>query len=124
MSQATQLVTIMPDYGFGPYAWEKPATDQSSLIGQCIATAVDGFESEDGTTISDSLQADFAAWTEQFERFAEKPGFDWSAFHRLGMELSHRLKHELGSRYRVVYHKPVEDPNYEIEAYVEVLGDA
>jgi hypothetical protein len=51
-------VTVMPDYGFGPYAWQKPASDTSPLVGQCIGTAVGGFESEDGATISASLQAE------------------------------------------------------------------
>ena len=118
------VVTVMPDYGFGPYAWQKPASDSSTLVGQCIGTAVDGFEAEDGTTISASLQADFSYWTAQFEQFAEKPEFDWPAFHRLGLNLSKRLKRELGSNYRVSYHKPCEDPERENGEYTEVTGDA
>ena len=73
MQQPNFVVTVMPDYGFGPYAWQKPASDSSTLVGQCIGTAVDGFETEDGATISASLQADCANWTAQFEQFAESP---------------------------------------------------
>jgi hypothetical protein len=114
----------MPDYGFGPYAWQKSASDSSPLVGQCIATAVDGFEAEDGTIISSELQDEFADWTAQFEQFAEKPDFDWPAFHHKGLSLSKKLKRELGPRYRVSYHKPCEDPGREIGEYTEVIRDA
>ncbi len=124
MQQPKFLITVMPDYGLGPYAWQKPASDRSTLVGQCIGTAANGFETEDGTTISASLQADFADWTAQFEQFAEKPGFDWPAFHRLGLSLSTTLKHELGPSYRVSYYKPCEDPEHENDEYTEITGDA
>ena len=124
MQQPKYLVTVMPDYGFGPYAWQKPASDSSALVGDCIGTAVDGFETNDGTTVSASLQADFADWTAQFEQFAEKPGFDWPAFHREGLNLGKRLKHELGPSYRVSYHKPCEDPGREVEECTEINSDA
>ena len=118
------LITVMPDYGMGPYAWQKPATDTSTLIGICVATAVDGFETDEGTAISSDLQAGFADWTALFEQFAEKPDFDWQAFHREGLSLSRRLKQELGSDYRVAYHKPCEDPAREIDEFTEIAGDA
>ena len=118
------LITVMPDYGMGPYAWQKPASDTSTLIGICVATAVDGFETDEGATISSELQAGFADWTAQFEQFAEKPDFDWPAFHRAGLTLSGRLKQELGSNYRVSYHKPCEDPAREVNEFTEIAGDA
>ena len=118
------LITVMPDYGFGPYAWQKPASDSSTLVGQCIGTAVHGFEADDGTTISASLQADFADWTAQFEQFAEKPEFDWHEFHRVGLNLAKRLKRDLGLSYRVSYHKPCEDPGRANSEYTEVASDA
>ncbi len=124
MQQPKFVITVMADYGFGPYAWQKPASDCSTLVGECIGTAVDGFETDDGTTISASLQADFSNWTAQFEQFAEKPGFDWPAFHRRGLNLSKRLKGELGHSYRVSYHKPCEDPECEVNEYIEVTSDA
>lgn len=124
MQQPKFLITVMPDYGFGPYAWEKLSSDISSLVGDCIGTAVDDFETENGTTISASLQADFSDWTAQFEQFAEKPGFDWPAFHRVGFKLSKRLKQELGPSYRVSYHKPCEDPGRNVEECTEIPSDA
>jgi hypothetical protein len=49
------------------------------------------------------------------------PAFNWSAFHRQGMALAKRLKQELGDRARVVYAKPVEDPDYKTEEQVEIF---
>ena len=124
MIEAEVIITVMPDYGIGPYAWEKPAADQTLYVGLCIATAVDKLETADGTTITDDLHAEFMAWTGDFEQFTERPGFDWKAFHVRGVDLSHRLKLELGKRFRVAYHKPFEDPEHEIDAYVEITGAA
>jgi hypothetical protein len=123
MQLPTFLITVMPDYGFGPYAWQKLASDTSTLVGQCIGTAVHGFETEDGTTTSASLQADFADWTAQFEQFAEKSGFDWPGFHSVGLSLSKRLMRDLGPSYRVSYHKPCEDPGRDNNEYTEVTSD-
>ena len=124
MNEAEVTITVMPDYGMGPYAWEKPASDQTPYVGLCIATVVDKLETEDGTTITDALHAEFVAWTGDFEQFAQKPDFDWKAFHTRGTDLSHRLKMELGNRFMVVYHKPFEDPEHEVDAYVEITGAA
>ena len=123
-SPPEHVITIMPDYGMGPYAWQKPVSDESSYVGICIATATDGFEADDGTKISSALEAEFDEWTAQFEQFAERPGFDWELFHRQGLNLSRRLKAELGSNYRVVYHKPCEDPGRETHEYTEITSDA
>lgn len=124
MIEPKHLIAVMPDYGMGPYAWQKSASDTSTLIGMCIATAVGGFETDDGTTISLELQAGFADWTAQFEQFAEGPNFDWSAFHQEGLSLSQKLKRELGPSYRVSYHKPCEDPAREINEFTEIAVDA
>jgi hypothetical protein len=124
MIEAEAIITVMPDYGMGPYAWEKSASDQTPYVGLCIATAVDKLETEDGTTITDDLHAGFVAWAGDFEQFAETPEFDWKAFHARGADLSRRLKLELGRPFRVVYHKPFEDPAHEVDAYVEITDGA
>jgi hypothetical protein len=118
------IITVMPDYGMGPYAWEKPVTDETPYVGICIATEFDKLETEDGTTVSDELHIQFCEWTGKLERFAEQPQFDWKSFHQQGIKLSQILSRELGARFRVVYHKPCEDPNHEIETYVAIAGDA
>ena len=124
MTEAEVIITVMPDYGMGPYAWEKPSNDKTPYVGICIATAVDKLETEDGTTITDALHAAFVTWTGDFEQFAEKPDFDWNGFHTRGIVLSQNLKLELGKRFKVVYHKPFEDPGHEVDAYTDISGAA
>ncbi len=124
MIEADVVITVMPDYGMGPYAWEKPSTDKTPYVGLCIGTAVDKLETKDGTTITDALHADFVEWTGDFEQFAEKVDFDWNAFHARGIQLSQLLKTELGQRFRVVYHKPFEDPEHEVNVYIDIAGAA
>ena len=85
MIKAEVVITVMPDYGMGPYAWEKPASDHTPYVGLCIATAIDKRETEDGTTITDDLHAAFVAWTGDFEQFAERPDFDWKKFQTIDM---------------------------------------
>ena len=124
MNEADVIITVMPDYGMGPYAWEKPSSDKTPYVGICIATAVDKLETEDGTTITEALHAAFVSWTGDFEQFAEKPDFDWRAFHSRGIDLSQKLKFELGKCFQVVYHKPFEDPDHEVDAYIDITGAA
>ena len=124
ISGTEHTITVMPDYGMGPYAWQKPASDSSPYVGICIATATDGFEADDGKKIGAELEAEFNEWTAQFEQFAEHPDFDWDSFHCIGLNLSRKLKAALGSNYRVVYHKPCEDPNREANEYTEIASDA
>ena len=124
MNEAEVIITVMPDYGMGPYAWEKPSSDKTPYVGICIATAVDKLETEDGTTITEALHAAFVSWTGDFEQFAEKPDFDWRAFHSRGIDLSQKLKFELGKCFQVVYHKPFGDPDHEVDAYIDITGAA
>jgi hypothetical protein len=91
-------------------------------VGICIATATDGLETEEGTKISAALEAAFDEWTGVFEQFAERSDFDWTLFHEQGIALSRRLKIELGQDYRVVYHKPCEDPGRETDEYTEITA--
>lgn len=108
-----KVITIMPDFGMGPYAWQKDDSDNSTAVGPNIADAVCGF-SYTGYTVSKALEADFATWVTWFEREAlnDPPAMDWEAFHRQGIALARRLKAELGAQVRVVYDVPVEDPSY------------
>ena len=54
-------ITIMPDFGNGPYAWEKDDSDDTTYVGGNIADAVSGFEFS-GYKVSAALEAKFAAW--------------------------------------------------------------
>ena len=108
-----KTITIMADFGFGPYAWLKDASDESEYVGINIAdlrTGMTVFE------ISKHLQRGFADWIDRFERDAlDNPNFPWSSFHEEGLFLSRRLKEEIGSAANVVYVKPSEDPNHETD---------
>ena len=64
-----KMITIMPDFGMGPYAWRKDASDQSTAVGPNIADALSGFEHTE-YRVSKALEADFAAWVTWFEREA------------------------------------------------------
>ena len=108
-----KTITIMADFGFGPYAWLKDAVDESDYVGMNIAnlnTGMTVFE------ISKQLEADFAEWIDHFERDAlDNPDFPWSSFHEEGAILSRRLKEEVGDAANVVYVKPFEDPNHQTD---------
>jgi len=96
-----ELIYIMADFGMGPYAWRHGN----------IADSITGFPPEFGVT--KELEADFAEWAISFEKDYDSPAFDWEAFHRRGIELSKRLKQEIGTRFDIEYHKAIEDPAYE-----------
>ena len=111
----------MPDYG-GAYGWiNREGTDalgpnHADTSGWC-----------GDHSISDELQADFAAWQTEFEaapmdRDAGIALLDWPRFHERGMALARRLKAELGDAVRIYYEKPVEDPNQCINERVEILA--
>jgi hypothetical protein len=105
---AGKVITIMADFGNGPYAWLKEDSDARSGVGVNIADALCGFGGM--FPVSAELETDFAEWVVFFERCHDLPAFDWSEFHVRGMALALRLNHELGGTFRVVYDKPFEDP--------------
>ncbi len=119
--QSMVSYTIMPDYG-GAYGWiNREGTDalgpnHADTSGWC-----------GDHSISDELQADFAAWQTEFEAApmdwdAGTALLDWPRFHERGMALARRLKAELGDAVRIYYEKPVEDPNQRINERVEILA--
>jgi len=106
-----KTITIMPDFGFGPYAWLKDAADESDYVGINIANRETGMTVFE---ISKRLQRNFADWVERFERGAlDNPNFPWASFHEEGLFLGRRLKEEIGKAANVVYVKPFEDPDHE-----------
>jgi hypothetical protein len=108
-----KTITIMADFGFGPYAWLKDASDQTDYVGLNIANRKTGMTE---FHITKKLEGDFAKWIERFERNAlDNSNFDWKLFHQEGVLLAKRLKQEIGSLANVVYVKPAEDSNHEVE---------
>lgn len=97
----------MPDYA-GAYAWIKD--HDSSLVGGMIASRY-GWSAK--PNISDGLHDKFCDWQELFEQHDE--AMDWEGFHLRGLQLSFWLKDEVGAALDVVYQKPYEDPQREID---------
>lgn len=108
-----KTITIMADFGFGPYAWLKDASDETDYVGLNIANRETGMTEFD---ISKQLETDFAEWITRFERHAlNNSDFPWELFHQDGLLLAKRLKQEVGNVANVVYVKPTEDPNHQVE---------
>lgn len=116
-----KTITIMPDFGNGPFAWLKRTDDRGTGIGVCIADAVSGFRYTE-FRVSPELEAGFREWAVRFERGArDNRDFPWWQFHETGIALACRLKSEIGTAARVVYAKPPEDPWHREERRMEVL---
>jgi len=115
------VYTVMPDFGH-TFAWHKP-------IGLHPAAGVgsncDGRIGE--YSISEQLERDFSDWQSEFESAGwrrNKPDrfpLDWNDYHRRGLDLTRRLKVELGESVCVVYEKPFEDPEVDTDERREVL---
>lgn len=80
--------------------------------------------------MSEALLGDFSAWVQDFERADWMPGeaghklaLDWPRFHERGLELTARLKTEVGTSFRVIYEKPSEDSGRRREERREILDD-
>ncbi len=116
--------TIMPDYGNAAYAWVKKPGNIANNVGGNIADAT-GWLGEH--SISTELESDFVTWSIEFESQVNnetKRTFHWANFHDRGVALARRLKAELGPNVRVIYEKPMEDPDYATEEIREILPDS
>lgn len=108
-----KTITVMADFGFGPYAWLKDALDQTDYVGLNIANRETGMTEFD---ISKQLELDFAEWIDRFERHAlNNSNFPWELFHQEGLLLAKRLKQEVGNFANIVYVKPTEAPDHHVE---------
>ncbi|MBA4418536.1 MAG: hypothetical protein C0392_11610 [Syntrophus sp. (in: bacteria)] len=107
------ILTVMPDYGSGPYLWI--IRDDSPLdcphIGGNIASYEFWPDDEFLSSVTKELQEDFDDWVLQFELYAELRRFEWKPFHKRGLMLARRLKRQLGDKAIVRYVGPCEDPN-------------
>lgn len=121
------ILTIMPDFGIGPFLWINRSGDDTQGIGSNCCSFQSACENH---PMSEALLGDFSAWVREFERADRMPGeawdklaLDWTRFHARGMELAMRLKTEVGTGCRVIYQKPVEDPGYRRDQRREILDD-
>jgi len=115
---AKPRITIMADFGNSPYAWLNETPDKRKGVGPNVADAVSGFCGI--VPVSAALEAAFSEWAWPFESEYNKPDFDWTGFHRKGIELARRLKGEVGDAYDVFYFKASEDPNHAVDERTEI----
>jgi hypothetical protein len=118
------ILTVMVDYGNAPFLWLVDEPDRKG-VGSNLC---DGTYWDESSPMSEGLWRKFADWAIEFDRtsfysddFAK--GWDWPAFHARGLQLTRWLKEEVGDAYRVVYLKPCEDPEHQIDERREVGGD-
>lgn len=119
------VLTVMVDYGNAPFLWLVSDPTQRGIG----PNWVDGSGWGASYPMSYGLWRKFADWAIEFDRTSffsddfNADDWDWPAFHERGLQLSRLLKEEVGGAYRVIYDKPVEDPNQEINERTEILAD-
>src|SRR5690242_18051523 len=119
------ILTVMVDYGNAPFLWLIDDPGRAG-VGTNICDGVCWCES---FPMSEGLWRKFADWAIEFDLTTfcsddfDANGWDWIAFHARGLELACWLKEEVGDTYRVVYEKPCEDPEYQVDERREVLAD-
>jgi len=115
-----KTITIMADFGNGPYAWLKDSSDQSKYVGGNIADAISGFSGY--AEVSRELEIKFAEWVTDFENHSDERNFDWKAFNERGIALSNRLKGEVKDAFDIVYVVQSEDLMEETWARLKITG--
>jgi hypothetical protein len=121
MSTNKKLI-ICPDFG-GAYVWYYEAAPDGKHSRVC------GFGPWGGKYgIPKSLVAALERWQRGFERASYVGGdaplkLDWRRFHAEGLGLARRLKEEMGEKARVIYVKPIEDPDHKFLEHQEILLD-
>ena len=79
--------------------------------------------------MSEDLWKKFSPWALEFnqtmynDHILDPDRWDWATFHERGLQLTRWLKEEVGNTYRIVYCKPVEDPDFKKDEYREILAD-
>lgn len=111
------IISIMPDFGMGPYAWIIRDGNVNALyVGGNYADSSLGFphgeHDEFGFNVPKELEEDFSDWAVTFELYADFRRFNWNHFHARGMVLTKRLKRHIGDKAIVRYVKPNEDPRW------------
>lgn len=76
-----QIISIMPDFGMGPYACEKSADKPFPRVGGNIA---DIYGWPDEYPVSQELHKAFSDWIIEFENNALEYNIDWPSFHTRG----------------------------------------
>ncbi|WP_084154983.1 putative molybdenum carrier protein [Polycyclovorans algicola] len=116
------ILTVMAEYGNAPFLWISRDGGRDG-VGPNIC---DGSSWDPSFPMSEGLWRKFADWAIDFDRTSfftaefDDADWDWRVFHARGLQLSQWLKEEVGSAYRVIYEKPVEDPNHRVDERTEI----
>ncbi len=119
------ILTVLPEYGNAPFLWIVRAPEQGG-VGPNLC---DGTWWDESHPMTEGLWQKFSDWSIEFDRTAfydqdyDASEWDWEAFHERGLQLTRWLKEEVGHAYRVIYMKPGEDPNSELDGRREILTD-
>lgn len=126
-AHARTILTVMPDYGSGPFLWINRTGDDTNGIGPNCCSH--GFACS-SHPMSQALLRDFSEWVVEFEGASdvdddslERLDLDWAGFHARGLVLAQRLKLEVGPAFRVIYSKPIEDGTWRRDQRREILDD-
>lgn len=117
------VLTVMVDYGNAPFLWLLDRPEGDGIGGNLC----DGTSWDESFPMSEGLWQRFADWAIEFDRTSfysdnfNADGWDWIAFHERGLQFSGSLKEEVGDAYRVIYEKPYEDPNHQVNDLTEIL---
>lgn len=114
-----KIINIMMDWGC--CAWLKDEDDGTTLVGGGIELG--DLEKLLGLWVSPGLEQQFNDWGRTFSDLCADPASDWWAFHERGIELSRRLKAQVGDQARVIYCKPFEDHGSVHTERTEILVD-
>ena len=119
------VLTVLVEYGNASFLW----LGDSPNLGGVGPNLCDGTFWDESFPMSEGLWRKFADWAIEFDQTSfyledfDDSGWDWTAFHARGLQLTRWLKEEVGDAYRVVYYKPFEDPNHRMDERMEVLAD-
>lgn len=119
------ILTVFPDYGCAPFLW----IVRSPSEGGVGPNLCDGFGWDESFPVSEGLWRKFVDWCDEYgleEFYCDELSaacWDWTSFHARGLQLSRWLKEEVGESYRVVYYKPSEDPNHQVDERTEILAN-
>lgn len=104
------ILTVMPDFGMGPYLWLR---DKAKVgVGKCVADEVwVDAQVPCIASIPKELREDFNDWTHQFEAYSDYKRFNWKVFNERGMKLARRLKKVVGDVVVVKYVGGYTEPN-------------
>ncbi|MFM4847389.1 hypothetical protein ACEUDG_01630 [Aeromonas rivipollensis] len=121
------VLTVMVDYGGAPFLWVCDDPNETCCVTYNVSDGMYWYEEDD--VMSEELWKRFSPWALEFDQTMydmhalDPDHWDWLAFHERGLQLARELKEEVGDTYRVVYTKPVEDPNYKQDEDRELLTD-